>query len=105
MATVIPDEAHQSVVSVSYSWWRIALIGGAIGVLYWGVTALVSNLIINPLFCGSSVNAAACSNSIGLSGNIASLGTVYSAGNITINNMADSGTLNINKIRTKKTIK
>ncbi|MDD3012851.1 MAG: filamentous hemagglutinin N-terminal domain-containing protein [Candidatus Gastranaerophilales bacterium] len=39
-----------------------------------------------------------------LSGNISSLGTVYAADNIVINNNASTGTLNIEKIRTKKDI-
>jgi|GEM_PF-4694724 len=39
-----------------------------------------------------------------LSGNISSLGTVYAAYDITVDNTASAGTFNINKIRTKKDI-
>jgi hypothetical protein len=73
MVTVITDETQPTVVSSSYSWWRVALIGGAIGVIYWALTFLVGHFIIDPMFCRSSVNAAACSNSVELSGNIAGI--------------------------------
>lgn len=73
MAKVIVDETYPQTINMSYSWWRIALIGGAIGVLYWALAFLVAHFVIDPLFCRSSVNAAACSNSVGLSGNIATI--------------------------------
>jgi hypothetical protein len=43
------------------------------GILYWVITFLVGRFIIDPMFCGSTVNATACSNSVVLSGNIASI--------------------------------
>ena len=73
MVTVLTDEAQPVTISVSYSWWRIALIGAAMGILYWAITFLVGRLVIDPMFCGSSVNAAACANSVGLSGNVAGI--------------------------------
>lgn len=73
MAKVIVDEMHPQVVSMSYSWWRVALIGAAIGIAFWTLTFLVSHFIVDQLFCRSTVNALACSNSIGLSGNIATI--------------------------------
>ncbi|MBC7868976.1 hypothetical protein H7X69_02240 [Candidatus Saccharibacteria bacterium] len=73
MANVILDETHPQVVSLSYSWWRIALLGAGLGIVYLILTFLVSHFIIDPIFCGSNVNALACTNSIGLAGNVASI--------------------------------
>lgn len=73
MAKVIVDDMHQTVVNSAYSWWRLALIGAVIGGLFWSLTWLVVHFIINPLFCSADVNALACSNSVGLSGNIANV--------------------------------
>jgi len=73
MVTVITDEIHPAVVNVSYSWWRVALIGAVIGAIYWVLSFLIGHFIIDPMFCRSSVNAAACSNSVELSGNIAGI--------------------------------
>ncbi len=73
MATVIVDETHPQAVSPVYLWWRIALIGAAVGILYWTLSFLVSHYIIDQLFCHSSVDALACSNSVNLAGNIATI--------------------------------
>lgn len=73
MAKVIVDETYPQAVSPVYSWWRIALIGAALGILYWTLSFLVSHYIIDQLFCRSSVDALACSNSVNLSGNIATI--------------------------------
>lgn len=73
MVTVLADESRPIAVSTSYSWWRIALIGAVMGFLYWGLSVLVGRFIVDPLFCGSSVNATACADSIGLAGNITSI--------------------------------
>jgi len=73
MAKVIIDETQPQVVSMSYSWWRMALIGAALGIVFWTLAFIVSHFIVDPLFCRSSVNALVCSNSVGLAGNIASI--------------------------------
>lgn len=73
MAAVILDQTHAQTVTSTYSWWRIALIGGGIGLVYWLLTIFISQFIIDPLFCRSAVNALACSNSVELSGNIANI--------------------------------
>lgn len=73
MAKVIVDETQPQAVSLSYLWWRIALVGAAFGIIYWALVFVVSHFIIDQLFCRSSVNALACSNSVGLAGNIASI--------------------------------
>lgn len=73
MAKLILDETQPRAVSLSYSWWMMALIGAALGVLYWGLTMLVGHFIIDPLFCSDAVNASTCSNSVGISGNVAGI--------------------------------
>ena len=71
MAQVILDDNQPRSVSLSYSWWMVALIGASIGVLYWLLTLAVGHFIIDPLFCGSSSNAVTCANSVGVAGNVA----------------------------------
>lgn len=73
MAEVIVDEDHKKVVSPSYSWWRVALVGAALGILYWALTFIVSRFIVDPLFCRPGEDAVACANSIELAGNIATI--------------------------------
>lgn len=73
MAKVIVDETQPQAVSMSYSWWWMALIGAALGIMYWALVFIISHFVVDQLFCGSSVNALACSNSVDLSGNIASI--------------------------------
>jgi len=53
MAKVIVDETQPQVVSMSYSWWRMALIGAALGIAFWTLAFTVSHFIIDPLFCRS----------------------------------------------------
>jgi hypothetical protein len=73
MVHVIQDDTYPQSISMSFSWWQIALTGVAIGALYFILTALVGHFVIEALYCGASFNAANCSNSISLSGNIATI--------------------------------
>ena len=73
MAKLILDDTQPRAVSLSYSWWTMALVGAAIGALYWALTVFVGHFIIDPLFCRNSVNAATCSNSLGISGSVAGI--------------------------------
>lgn len=73
MAKVIMDDSQTREVSQHYVWWHLALIGAGLGLIYWILTYLVSHFIIDQLFCGNSANAITCSNSIGISGNIADI--------------------------------
>lgn len=78
MAEVIQEERYPQPISMSFSWWQIALTGAAIGALYFLLTYLIGHFIIDPIYCGSAVNASACANSGSISGNIATIlvGTV-----------------------------
>ena len=71
MAKVIVDETQTREVSQFYVWWRLALIGVGLGLVYWILTYLIGHYIIDQLFCSNSANAIACTNSVGISGNIA----------------------------------
>jgi len=73
MAKLILDETQPRAVSLSYSWWMMALIGAALGVLYWVLTLLVGHFIIDPLFCSDAVRASTCSSSVEISGNVAGI--------------------------------
>ena len=73
MAQVILDDNQPRSVSISYSWWMVALTGVAVGVLYWLLTIATGHFIVDPLFCSGSANAAACSNSVGIAGNVAGI--------------------------------
>lgn len=73
MVRVIQEETYPKYISMSFSWWQIAVTGLAVGALYFILTALISQFIIDPLYCGASLNVANCSNSIGISGNIATI--------------------------------
>ena len=73
MAKVIVDGSQTHEVSQSYVWWQLALIGAALGVVYWVLTYLIGHFMIDQLFCGSAANAVTCSNSTAISGNIADI--------------------------------
>lgn len=78
MAQIIREETYPQSISMSFSLWQIMLTGAAIGALYFILTFLISHFVIEALYCGSSVNVTNCSNSISISGNIATIlaGTV-----------------------------
>lgn len=73
MAKIILDDSQPRAVSLSYSWWMIALIGAAMGVLYWALTLLVGHFIVDPLSCNDAVDASTCANSLEISGNVAGI--------------------------------
>jgi len=73
MVQVIQDETYPQPISMSFSWWQIALTGVGIGALYVILTFLIERFVIEGLYCGSSFDAASCSNAIGISGNIATI--------------------------------
>lgn len=73
MAKLILDDSYPSKVSSSYSWWKISLVGAGMGSLYWFFTMLIRQFIVEPIFCGSSLNVEVCSNAVGVSGNLANI--------------------------------
>jgi len=57
-------------------WWekgRIVYIGLAMGLLWWVLTAILRQYVVEPIACRDLASAAACVNSIGVSGNIAAV--------------------------------
>jgi len=57
MAKIIKWDTESQTIGTSYSFWRIALFGALLGVIYWGLTVLINRFI----------------DSISISGNIASI--------------------------------
>lgn len=56
MVTIINNDTEQQVISPSYSIWKIALIGVALGVIYWGLTAII-NRSINSVNIAGDISA------------------------------------------------
>lgn len=73
MAKLIKDDTRVENVYTAYSWWKVALLGVGGGVAYFVLTLLLGQFIIDPLFCRSVDNSAACLNSTDVSGNIANI--------------------------------
>ncbi len=73
MARLTIDDNRPQSIRLMYSIWRMAVIGGSLGLLYWLVTLLVSRYIVDPIYCGTSFDANVCSGSIGMSGDIATI--------------------------------
>lgn len=72
MAKVI--QTQQQVVAEP--WWvkgNIVYIGLAMGVLWWILTAILRQYIVEPIACRDLSTASACVNSIGVSGSIAAV--------------------------------
>jgi hypothetical protein len=73
MAQVIQEETRPQAISQSYVWWKVCVTGAGIGVLWWLLTFLIDHFVVDPLLCKSAIDANTCSNSIELSGNIATI--------------------------------
>lgn len=73
MVQVIQEETRPQAISASYVWWRVGVVGASVGVLWWILTFLVNHYVVGVLFCQSAVETGACTNPLGLSGNIASI--------------------------------
>lgn len=72
MAKVIQSQ-QQVIVE---PWWvkgRIVFIGLAMGLLWWVLTAILRQYVVEPIACQNLDTAAACVNSIGVSGSIAAV--------------------------------
>ena len=73
MVEVVQEERYPEDISMSFSWWQIAITGAAIGALYGILTYLIGHFLIEPMYCGSHLNVTSCSNVTGISGNIATI--------------------------------
>lgn len=72
MAKVIIND-DQAAVASTYEWWYVLLTGVTIGVLYVGLSALISHFVIDPLYCKATLNSTVCINSESIGGNIATI--------------------------------
>lgn len=72
MAKVLRLDDEAGVVS-TYEWLYVLFTGVTIGVLYVGITALIQQYVIEPLYCRSVIDSAICTNSLSVSGNIATI--------------------------------
>ena len=69
MARVITDER----TVVVKPWWarvRIVFIGAVLGLIWWVLSTLIRIYIIEPIACRDLSNAAVCTDSFGVAGNI-----------------------------------
>jgi len=73
MARIIRDQSQLYVADDVYTWLRIVLVGTLLGLLYVGLTYLISYFVIDPMFCRSAINASICAGSIGIAGNVAAV--------------------------------
>jgi hypothetical protein len=73
VARLILDETQVRDVRIAYVWWHIALVGIGVGVIYWGLTVIIGQFVIDPLFCRASVNAIACTQSVSIAGNVSTI--------------------------------
>ncbi len=72
MARVLTDE--QTILMRPWqAWLRIVLVGAAVGIVFWILTALLGRYIVEPLTCRELVDAASCVNATSLAGNIAAI--------------------------------
>ncbi len=72
MAQVIIDER----TVVVKPWWvrvRIIFTGAVLGLFWWVLTAILNNYIIEPLACRDLSSAAACVDSFGVAGSVATV--------------------------------
>jgi hypothetical protein len=73
MAKIIATNTESQAVRSSYSWWKVALIGVILGVIYYYLTLVLNHYVISPVACRSVLNASACLNSDGMSGDMATI--------------------------------
>jgi hypothetical protein len=72
MAQVIITD--QQAVAESYAMWvRTIVLGAVTGLIFWLLTLIVGHYIVDPIVCGRFFNAALCTDSTPLSGNIATI--------------------------------
>jgi len=60
----------QSTEVVQYVWWRAALLGVGLGVIYWALTALLNRYVVSVSVCQG---LSTCSDSVAVAGDIATI--------------------------------
>ena len=72
MAQVIITD--QQVIAESWAMWvRTILLGAVTGLIFWILTIIVGKYIIDPAACGRMFDAALCTDSTPLAGNVAAI--------------------------------
>lgn len=67
-------KSESQAIGMSYSWWRTALIGVGLGIIYYVLTIIIKSYVTDPIFCHSaSSHAPSCLDSMGMSGDIATI--------------------------------
>ena len=72
MAKVIVDEQ----IRVVKPWWdrvNVPIIGAGLGLVWWVLTSILRNYVVEPLACRDLASAGACLDSFGLAGTIAAI--------------------------------
>lgn len=72
MAQVVITD--QQAVAESYAMWvRTIVLGAVTGLIFWLLMIILAKYVIDPLACGKMFNAAVCTDSAPLAGNIAAI--------------------------------
>jgi len=70
MAKLIQSDDEPQLISNTYPFWKVLIIGIGLGLLYYLLTIIIQKYIITPIFCDSTSGVSACQNSLGVSGDI-----------------------------------
>lgn len=73
MARIIETYIASQTIGQFYSFWKIFFISVFMGIIYWGLTGIVSALVIGPMYCGTTSGVWVCSDIVGVSGNVATI--------------------------------
>lgn len=73
MAKVVVAETTTVIDRTWSIWLRTLAIGAGLGLVFWIMTILLSNYVIEPLACRELTAAGNCSNAVVLGGNIATI--------------------------------
>lgn len=73
MAQIIETDIEPQIAGVSKSLLQSAIIGLILGVVYFGLTALIDQIIIGQIFCKGNTDSILCSRSLVISGDIATI--------------------------------
>lgn len=73
MAYVIAEDNPTNKIAPSFPIVTIASIGAGLGLLFWGVCALVNYFVVDQLLCRSTNTLSACLDSTTLSGSISTI--------------------------------
>jgi hypothetical protein len=73
MAQLYAQDSPTQTLSTNYPVRYIIAIGATLGILFWGLNAWVNYYVVEQLLCRSSATLTACSNSVALSGSIATI--------------------------------